>query len=141
MEDIANHFFLHLSDGLDLVLVSQPLTESNYNTWSRAVLVALSMKNKVPFVDGSLPRPEEDNPQLNSWIRSNNVVISWIFNAVSKDITTSMYSDTTSEIWKNLTERFQQKNDPRIFQLRHDFMSLTQRTYYTKLNSRQFGKN
>ncbi|KAJ1386443.1 Gag-polypeptide of LTR copia-type [Sesbania bispinosa] len=83
MEDPSNPFFLHHSDGPGIALVSQPLTDSNYNTWNRAMIVALSVKNKLGFVDGSIPRPPDGDPQLSAWLRCNNVVISWLYNSVS----------------------------------------------------------
>ncbi|QHO43222.1 uncharacterized protein DS421_5g160950 [Arachis hypogaea] len=53
--------------------------------------LALSVKNKLSFVNGSLPRPTADNPQhVALWTRSNNVVLSWIFNSLSKDIVGSV---------------------------------------------------
>ena len=54
MEDQANPFFLHQADGPGMVLVSQVLTGDNYGSWSKAMIVALSVKNKLGFVDGSI---------------------------------------------------------------------------------------
>ena len=140
IDDLASPYFMHHSDNPGLVLVSQPLTGENYTSWSRAMLIALSVKNKTCFVDGSLPKPEGTNlDQLNSWIRSNNIVISWILNSVSKEISASViYADTAHEIWMDLRDRFQQKNGPRIFQLRRELMNLVQKedsvgNYFTKL--------
>lgn len=81
--------------------------------------IALSVKNKIGFIDGSILKPDGDDLDLlNSWIR-NNVVISWILNSISKDICVSIiFSDSAKEIWYDLKERFQQSNGPRIFQLR-----------------------
>ena len=138
-----NPFFLHQADGPGMVLVSQPLTGDNYNSWSRAMLVALSVKNKLGFVDGSIEQPDEaEAPQrFAAWKRNNNVVISWIYNSVSKELVPSiMFSSSAREIWNDLRDRFQQKNGPRIFQLRKQLMSLTQGSdsvslYFTKLKS------
>ncbi|XP_048231267.1 uncharacterized protein LOC125370296 [Ricinus communis] len=44
-------FYLHHSDQPGLVLVTQLLNEENYSTWSRAMLMALSIKNKEGFVN------------------------------------------------------------------------------------------
>ncbi|KAJ1398678.1 Retrotransposon gag domain [Sesbania bispinosa] len=49
-----------------------------------------------------------------------------------------MYSPLASEIWQDLRNRFQQKNGPRIFQLRKELMLLVQghdsgNQYFTKL--------
>ena len=49
--------------------------------------IALSVMNKLGFIDGLIPKPEGDDLNLlQSWIRNNNMVISWILNSVSKDI-------------------------------------------------------
>ncbi|KAL5810760.1 hypothetical protein ACOSQ3_027485 [Xanthoceras sorbifolium] len=91
MTEPSNLFYLHHSDSPDLVLVSQQLTGDNYASWSRAMLIALSVKNKLGFIDGSISKPDGNQIDLlNSWIRNNNIVISWILNSVSKDISASI---------------------------------------------------
>ena len=58
-------YFLHASDHLGLNLVSQPLTELNFNSWSRSMKMALNSKRKLGFVDGSVPKPDADaDPDL-----------------------------------------------------------------------------
>nr|KYP41298.1 hypothetical protein KK1_037318 [Cajanus cajan] len=79
--DPTNPLFLHHSNGPGLVLTSQLIDNKNYTTWSHAMLVALSMKNKILFVDGSLPKLAADDPTYPAWIRGNNVVISWLYNS------------------------------------------------------------
>ena len=90
IDDSSNPYFLHHSDSLGLVLVSQPLICENNASWSYAMLIALSVKNKLGFVDGSIPKPAGTDPNLSSWIRNNNIVISWILNSVSKEISASI---------------------------------------------------
>lgn len=51
MEDGSSPYLIHHSDNPGLVLVSQPLTGDNYASWSRAMVIALSVKNKVGFID------------------------------------------------------------------------------------------
>ncbi|KAK2639868.1 hypothetical protein Ddye_027663 [Dipteronia dyeriana] len=143
IDDSSSPYFLHHSDNPGLILVPQPLTEDNYASWSRAMLIALSVKNKLGFIDGSIQKPSEgsDLIELTSWIRNNNIVISWILNSVSKEISASViYSESAHEIWLDLKERFQQRNGPRIFQLRRDLMNNVQgqnsvSTYYRKLKA------
>ncbi|KAL5852229.1 hypothetical protein ACOSQ3_007347 [Xanthoceras sorbifolium] len=108
LKDASSPFFLHHSDNSGLVLVSQTLTGDNYASWSRAMLIALSDKNKLGFVNGTLNKPEGTDPSLlNSWIRNNNVVISWILSSVSKEIPDSViFADLASEIWNDLRDRF-----------------------------------
>jgi len=41
------------------------------------------------------------------WIRSNNMVLSWLLNSISKDIAASvLYINTSDEMWLDLKERF-----------------------------------
>jgi hypothetical protein len=41
--------FLNNGENSTLNLVGNPLSEDNYNTWSRSMLVFLSVKNKLCF--------------------------------------------------------------------------------------------
>ena len=64
-EDTLSPFHLPSGDNPRLVLVAQPLTKENYNTWSRSVIVALNAKNKVGFIDGSITEPKDpSHPKL-----------------------------------------------------------------------------
>ncbi|KAL5570766.1 hypothetical protein UlMin_020363 [Ulmus minor] len=141
IDDPSNAYFLHHSDSPGLVLVSQPLIGDNYASSSRAMLIALSVKNKLGFIDGSISKPQGTDPNLNSWIRKNIIVISWILNSISREISASIiFSDSTYEIWLDLKDRFQQSNGPRIFQLRRELMNHVQdqnfvSVYFTKLKS------
>ena len=107
------------------------------------MILALSVKNKVAFIDGSLPAPEADEEpqQYQQWLRSNNMVISWILNSVSKDITPTIIGySTAAEIWIDLRDRFQQRNGPRFFQIKKDLVNLQQGNltvsqYFTKLKA------
>ncbi|KAK6162863.1 hypothetical protein DH2020_002704 [Rehmannia glutinosa] len=128
MDDPSSVYFIHHSDNPGIVLVSQPLTGDDYASWSRGMTIALSVKNKLSFIDGSLLRPPDtDVLLLNSWIRNNNVVISWIINSISKEISVSiLFSESARDIWLDLQERFQQSNGPRLFQLRRDLLILKQ---------------
>nr|KYP44648.1 hypothetical protein KK1_033859 [Cajanus cajan] len=61
--------------------------------------VAFSVKNKLSFIDGTLPKPATTNSTFAGWNRGNNVVISWLYNFVSKDIITSiLFAATTKDI-------------------------------------------
>ena len=48
-----NPFFLNSSNVLGSQLVSQPKTGAeNYQSWSRAMIVSLTTKNKIGFLNG-----------------------------------------------------------------------------------------
>ncbi|GMI72154.1 hypothetical protein HRI_000884700 [Hibiscus trionum] len=103
------------------------------------MLMALSAKNKIGFIDGSISAPAITQvATYSAWKRANDLVNSWILNSVSKDIAASLiYQSTAAEIWKDLEDRFQQHNGPRMFQLRKKLIDLAQgsmpvSTYYTQ---------
>ncbi|KAB2630179.1 hypothetical protein D8674_007698 [Pyrus ussuriensis x Pyrus communis] len=52
--DASNPLFIHHSDHPAMMLVSKPLNGDNYSTWSRAMKISLSAKNKLGFVDGTM---------------------------------------------------------------------------------------
>lgn len=63
------------------------------------------VKNKLGFINGSIEKLTTGTDLHNSWIRCNDMVMSWIFNYVSKDIAVSLiYAETTLEIWQDLKE-------------------------------------
>jgi hypothetical protein len=133
--------YLHPSDNSSLILIPEPLTGDNFHSWFRSMDMALTIKNKLGFVDGSIREPEV-NPRsfLHAhWKRCKTIVITWILNCVSKQIHASvLYKPTAYIIWKELQEKFSQSNGPQIFQLEKDIGSLIQNQnpvseYYTFL--------
>lgn len=89
------------------------------------MLIALYVKNKLGFIDGTIIRPTGD--LLLAWICKNHVIIAWILNSISKEISASIiFSESARDIWLDLKERFQKSNDLRIFQLKCDLATLRQ---------------
>ncbi|XP_024024584.1 uncharacterized protein LOC112092495 [Morus notabilis] len=111
MDGTNSLYFLHSEDHPGLILVSHPLTGPNYNTWNRAMFMALNAKHKLGFVDGSISKPSAQAPP--GW------------NLVSLQ-------------QHDLHKRFHQSNAPRIFQIKQQLQGLCQasldiNTYYTRL--------
>jgi hypothetical protein len=141
-DDPANKYYLHHGDSPGAILVSQPLVGDNYHTWSRSMVMALTAKNKVGFVNGLIEQPKDESlPAYNAWVRCNTMVISWLLNSLSKEIASSViYANTAREIWEDLKERFAQGNGPRIFEIQKSISTLSQdqssvSNYYTRLKS------
>ncbi|KAL5541850.1 hypothetical protein UlMin_009560 [Ulmus minor] len=106
-KDTSNNFYLSNSDHLGLSLVSTQLIGSNYNSWNRVMCIALIAKNKIGFVHGTIDKLEDDDHLLFFWFCCNNMVMSWILNVVTKNITDSiMYISNACDIWNDLLERF-----------------------------------
>jgi hypothetical protein len=125
--DCLNPLYLHNGDNPGNPLVTQLLTGENYYTWSRSMLMALTAKKKVLFINGGLPKPDPLSPEFLPWTQCNNMVLSWIINSVSKEISISIISvDTAEAMWNDLKDRFSQQNGPRIFQIQKSISDLRQ---------------
>ena len=62
--------------------------------------IALSAKNKLGFVDGSVKRPTTCVSNGKAWDRVNDIVIGWVMNVVDENITKSiLWLKTTKEVW------------------------------------------
>ena len=86
-----NPLYAHSSDYAGISLVSEKLAGlGNFNTWRRSMLMALGARNKAVFVNGTYPELAEDHPDFASWSRCNNIVCTWIVNAVEKKIAKSI---------------------------------------------------
>jgi hypothetical protein len=91
--------------------------------------MALSAKNKLRFIDGTITPPANSSKDFPQWSRCNNMVRSWLLNSISTDIfTTVIYCNFARDIWLDLKERFSQVNGPRMFQLKQDVSTLIQGT-------------
>lgn len=83
------------------------------------MIMALSAKNKIGFIDTSVSRPPEDSPEFPLWTHCNHMVRSWLLNSINDDLASHIiYAKITSEVWPNLKEQFSQSTAPRIFQIR-----------------------
>ena len=110
----------------------------DFDSWKRTFLIALSYKNKIGFIDGKVSRPADDSPLLPYWQRCNDLVVSWILNALHKDISGSvLYCDTAQQMWNELLERFGQSNKAKLFQIKRALAAISQgdsdiASYYTR---------
>ncbi|CAN1192604.1 Retrovirus-related Pol polyprotein from transposon TNT 1-94 [Linum perenne] len=126
----ANPLYLPPGDNISAPIVTLKLTNENYHIWSRSFSVALSIKNKMQFIDGTLPMPEATDPNYSAWNRCNFAVLSWILNSVSEDIAQSLISyDKASLAWKDLKQRFSQCDAIRIADLQSRIAACDQGEY------------
>lgn len=135
-----NPFFLHNSDHAGLALVSDRLSSgAEFHSWRRSVRMALNVRNKLGFIDGTIPQPSSDHRDSGAWSRCNDMVSTWLINSVSKKIGQSLlFMSTAESIWKNLMTRFKQDDAPRIFEIEQRLSNIQQgssdvSTYYTEL--------
>ncbi len=76
-DESTNWLFLHHGDSPGMILISQPLLGENYHTWSRSMIMALTVKNKVGFINETISTPNDETlPSFNLLTRCNTMVIS-----------------------------------------------------------------
>ncbi|KAK9062368.1 hypothetical protein SSX86_019554 [Deinandra increscens subsp. villosa] len=139
--DASNPLYLYASDSSNLTIVSIKLKGSeNYTVWSNSMKLALQVKNKMGFIDGSCKRSEDNDVLAKQWDRCNSVVITWILNSVSEELYMGqVYSKLASEVWQDLKETYDKIDGSVIFNLYQKINSLNQNhatvaDYYHKLN-------
>ncbi|XP_010518645.1 PREDICTED: uncharacterized protein LOC104793922 [Camelina sativa] len=135
-----NPYFLHDTDHAGLVLVSNRLTTGvEFNSWRRSMRMALNVRNKLGFIDGTISKPSSDHRDYGSWSRCNDMVSTWLMNSVSKKIGQSLlFIPTAEEIWKDIISRFKQDDAPRVYKIEQKLSSIHQgamdvTAYYTEL--------
>jgi len=118
--------YIHPLDSPGLPLVSNIFNGENFDNWKRSVIIALSAKHKVAFIDGSCTCPAPTSPLFTFWQRNNAMVISWLLNSLNDSNRNSvLYYDTALELWKDLEERFGQSNKARLFQVQKEVSCLS----------------
>ncbi|XP_019248694.1 PREDICTED: uncharacterized protein LOC109227959 [Nicotiana attenuata] len=135
----SSPLFLLPSDVPGVSLVVVPFSGSSFGGWRRSMVVSLSARNKIGFIDGSCTKPAVDSPQYRQWDRCNNMVISWLINSLSPDIVESVqYSETAESIWKQLNNRYGTVNGTKVFEIKRELASTYQgaldiASYFNKL--------
>jgi len=82
------------------------------------MLTALSEKNKVKFIDGSISKPSTTHALFSAWKRCNDMVVSWLVHSISTSIRQSiLWMDNVVDIWKDLKASYSQGDLLRIFYL------------------------
>ncbi|KAG2313825.1 hypothetical protein Bca52824_016947 [Brassica carinata] len=116
----ANPLFVHSADHAGISLVFEKLSGiGNFNSWRRSMLLALGSQNKDVFVNGSFPDLDESHPDYGSWSRCNNIVCTWLVNAVEKPIAKSiMYLTMPRQMWQDIHDQFKQSDGPRTAEIK-----------------------
>ena len=94
--------YLHGSDSIALTVVSVKLKGTeNYTVWSNTMSLALRVKNKTGFIDGTFAKPKGNAILETQWEKCNSVVLTWILNSISEELYLGLvYSKSAAEVWK-----------------------------------------
>ena len=78
-----------VEDNPGTILVTQLFMDDTITTpESRYFLMVVTAKNKICYVDGTILQPLDSlSPVFNAWRHYNKMLLSWIFNSISKEIT------------------------------------------------------
>jgi len=112
--------------------VTIKLAEENFLLWQAQFHRFLRSQDLFGFVSGESPPPAKSlqiegeeqgteiiNPDYNDWIKTDQLVSSWISGTVSENILSLIIGlDTAFEVWQTLLNRFTQKSVAREFELR-----------------------
>ncbi|XP_074265846.1 uncharacterized protein LOC141588298 [Silene latifolia] len=133
--------FLSHPDQPTASLSTFPFDGHDFMGWKREILMGLATKNKLGFIDGSVPKPPATDKRYNQWVRCDFMTMRWISNSLEKPLKESLkYVRSSKELWSELLERYGQANAIEIYQLTkelgavvHDNLSLVE--YYGKLKN------
>lgn len=137
--DPDSPYYIHPTDYPRQMHVNDTLKDNNYADWSREMSDFLIAKNRAGFIDGTLPKPEEDAQDYKAWLRSDAIVKGWITIAMEKEIRNSVkYATTARQIWEDLQERFGKESAPRAYELKRTLTTIRQdnqsvSAYYTMM--------
>ncbi|XP_070020436.1 uncharacterized protein [Nicotiana sylvestris] len=137
-----NHpLYIHPSDNLGISLVGTIFYGTGYSDWRKSMLIALSMKNKLYFIQPDCVRPPPNSPIFCQWDRCNNIVISWIHNLLAPVIRKSvLYCQLAKDVWMELEDRYGQLSGIRVYQVKKELASISQDSmnipeYYARMKS------
>ncbi|GJV13486.1 cysteine-rich receptor-like protein kinase 8, partial [Tanacetum coccineum] len=82
----------------------------NYSSWKRSMMIALNAKNKLKIVTGEIIEPIVDSEERALWERINDMIISWILNTISDQISNNLnFVNSASALWNEFIEVYYHK--------------------------------
>ncbi|KAK3030682.1 hypothetical protein RJ639_035886 [Escallonia herrerae] len=91
------------------LLVPIKLNRTNYPYWSKSMIHALTAKNKIGFINGSIEQPsEKDQPtEYTLWNQRNNMILSWLTHSVEPDLAKGViHAKTAYQVWEDFKDQF-----------------------------------
>lgn len=136
---LPSPYLLNASDNPGALISSMILKENNYPNWLTELRNSLQAKQKLRFIDGSIPKPAL-NPVLASWLAANSIIIGLKRTSIESSIrSTVLFVSKASELWESLQKCFSVGNGVRKQLLRDEIFACKQdgqpilASYYGKL--------
>ncbi|XP_074341882.1 uncharacterized protein LOC141679278 [Apium graveolens] len=125
-QDSYSVYFLHPSDNTGMKLVTTPFSGTCYGNWKRSMIIGLTAKNKMSFIDGTLAKPAATDDTYPAWSRCNSMITGWIITALEPQIASSiLYVDTARDIGIDLEQRFGQASSAQLYALEHEVSQIS----------------
>nr|XP_017256590.1 PREDICTED: uncharacterized protein LOC108226157 [Daucus carota subsp. sativus]XP_017256591.1 PREDICTED: uncharacterized protein LOC108226159 [Daucus carota subsp. sativus] len=125
--DPSSVFYIHPSEATTNQLVSVKFNGSGFANWKRSMLLSLSTRNKLGFVNGTILKPDVNDPDYVLWERCNSLVTTWILFNLDETIASSvLYFKTAKDIWKDLEARFGLVSITQVYSLQQQLADISQ---------------
>ncbi|XP_023732642.1 uncharacterized protein LOC111880438 [Lactuca sativa] len=139
--DSSSPHYIHASDSARQMQTNDPLTDNRYIDWVQEMANFLFAKNKMGFVDRTIPKLNEMDNTYMPWMRCDAMIKGWPMTSMEKIIRGSVkYANTLAKIWVDLKECFGKETAPRAYELKQKITIKRQgnnsvSAYYTTLRS------
>nr|XP_017250991.1 PREDICTED: uncharacterized protein LOC108221639 [Daucus carota subsp. sativus] len=140
-QDPSSVYYIHPSDASTTQLVSVKFSGTGFHNWKRSMMLTLSAKNKLGFVNGTISAPDAASNEYKHWERCNDLVISWLIFNLDETIAKSvLFMKTASEIWNELEERYGYASAAQTYVLEQQLSEITQGSdtvsaFFTKIKT------
>ncbi|XP_072054266.1 uncharacterized protein [Arachis hypogaea] len=141
LSDPSSVYYLHPGENLGISIVTVTLNTQNYNFWSRVMRLALKSKNKLGFIDGTIQKPNKDDPTFIAWDKCNTYVVAWINLSLSTEIAQSIaWNEIAVDLWVDLKHKYYHGDLFKIAELEEELHTMKQgyltiTGYYTKMKA------
>ncbi|XP_074352828.1 uncharacterized protein LOC141691979 [Apium graveolens] len=125
--DPSSALYIHPSDANTTQLVSVKFNGIGYYNWKHSIMLSLSAKNKLGFIDGTIIKPKVGTTEFKVWERYNDFVCSWLLNNLDESISRSvLFIKIARVIWIDLEDRFGYASMTQIYSIEQQLADLSQ---------------
>lgn len=113
-------YALHHSDNPGSLITPVILKGDNYSEWATEFWNSLQAKQKIGFINGTIPKPLT-NPDLTRWTSANSMIVGWIRTSIDPTVrSTVSHVPDAFLLWESLKLRFSVTNGVRKHLLHDD---------------------
>ncbi|CAA7031059.1 unnamed protein product [Microthlaspi erraticum] len=139
-ERTISPYNLTAADNSGAVISHPILKTNNYDEWACGFKTALRSRKKFGFLDGTIPQPPVDSPDLEDWLTINALLVSWMKMTIDSELLTNIsHRDVARDLWEHIRKQFSVSSGPKNQKMKADLATCKQEgttveAYYGKLN-------